>query len=145
MKRFSIVALLLTVLCITISARGKQPIALDQLPQAVHDSVLAHFTADQVQLATSQKTKPRYFVYELRMADGTRLEYNKKAQLLKVSNKAGIQKSYVPEVILTYVQATFPNAVITKYECETLKKEIKLNDDMSLIFDNKGKFIRIDD
>lgn len=144
MKKLSIIALL-TLVSLCVNARGKQPIVFDKLPEAVQDSVLAHFTAEQVQLATSLKTKPRYYVYEMRMADGTKLEYNKKAQLLKVSNQAGIQSSFVPEVILTYVQTTFPNATITKYKSETLKKEIKLNDDMTLIFNKKGKFIRIDD
>ena len=145
MKRISIIALLLTVLCVAASARGKQPIVFDKLPQAVQDSVLAHFTADQLQLATSLKTRPRFYEYDLRMADGTKMEYNKKAQLLKVSNKAGIQSSFVPEEILTYVQANFPNAVITKYECESFKKVIKLNDDMTLTFNKQGKFIRIED
>ena len=145
MKRISLIALLVTVLCSMACARGKQPIAFTKLPQAIQDSVLAHFTADQVQLATCEKTMPKHFEYELRIADGTKIEYNQNAQLMKVSNKAGIQTAYIPEKVLTYITETFPNSVITEYKVSPLKKAVELNDDIELVFDKHGKFLRIDD
>ena len=145
MKRISLIALLVTVLCSMACARGKQPIAFTKLPQAIQDSVLAHFTADQVQLATCEKTMPKHFEYELRIADGTKIEYNQSAQLMKVSNKAGIQTAYIPEKVLTYITETFPNSVITEYKVSPMKKAVELNDDIELVFDKHGKFLRIDD
>ena len=126
-------------------ARGKQPITFQKLPQNVQETVLVNFTQDQFQLITSEKTMPKHYKYVFIMEDGTKLECNNKAQLRKVSNKNGIKEAFVPEIILTYVHETFPNATITEYKRETMKQEIELNDKMDLIFSNKGQFIRIDD
>jgi len=139
------IALLIAVLCSTACARGKQPMAFAKLPQAIQDAVLAHFTADQVQLATCEKTMPKHYEYELRIADGTKLEYNQNAQLVEISNKAGIQTAFVPEKVLTYITETFPNSVITEYKVSPLKQAVELNDDIELVFDKHGKFLRIDD
>ena len=128
-----------------VSARGKQPISFQKLPQNVQENVLANFAEDQIQLITSEKTMPKHYKYVLNMADGTKLECNNKAQLRKVSNKNGIKEVFVPENILTYVHETFPNATITEYKRESMKQEIELNDKMDLIFSKNGKFIRIDD
>ena len=65
--------------------------------------------------------------------------------MLEVKNEKGIRTSFVPEKILTYVQETFPNATITRYEAATGKKVVELNDEMELVFTKKGKFLRIED
>jgi hypothetical protein len=136
---------LMSVITLGAFARGKQPMTFAKLPQKVQDTVLVNFSEDQIQLITSEKTMPKHYKYVLHMADGTKLECNNKAQLRKVSNKNGIKEAFVPEIILTYVHETFPNATITEYKRETMKQEIELNNKMDLVFNTKGKFLRIDD
>ena len=51
----------------------------------------------------------------------------------------------VPEAIAAYVQATFPNNVITKIDKERYGYEIELSNDMDLKFNKKGNLIGIDD
>jgi hypothetical protein len=135
----------MSVVTLGAFARGKQPITFAKLPQAVQETVLVNFTQDQIQLITSEKTLPKHYEYTFVMADGTKLECTSKAQLRKVSNKNGIKEAFVPEIILTYVHETFPNATITEYKRETMKQEIELNDKMDLVFNTKGQFLRIDD
>ena len=144
MKRIVFVALL-SALSLSGFARGKQPITFQKLPQAVQEAVLANFEQSEVQLITSEKIMPKHYKYVFNMADGTKMEYNNKAVLRKVTNKKGIKEVFVPENICTYVHETFPNATITEYKRETMKQQIELNDKMDLIFSSKGKFIRIDD
>jgi hypothetical protein len=144
MKRILFIALM-SVVTLSAFARGKQPITFAKLPQAVQETVLVNFTQDQIQLITSEKTLPKHYKYTFVMADGTKLECTNKAQLRKVSNKNGIKEAFVPEIILTYVHETFPNATITEYKRETMKQEIELNDKMDLVFNTKGQFLRIDD
>lgn len=146
MKRISIIALLVTVLCSTAcAARGKQPLAFTALPQAVQDSVLLYYTADQVQFSTGEKTMPKHFEYELRIDDGTKMQYNQRAVLEKISNKAGVKEAFIPAGIMQYVRETFPNAVITEFKRSPMKQEVELNNDLELVFNKRGQFLRIED
>ena len=52
---------------------------------------------------------------------------------------------FIPQEILKYVLATFPNSVITEYKYERWKQQIEINNDTDLIFSRKGKFLRIED
>ena len=67
-----------------------------------------------------------------------------KIQFREITNPAGIKQEFVPENIQSYIQETFPNATITSYEKETMNQTIELNQDMVLVFNKSGKFIRID-
>lgn len=44
-----------------------------------------------------------------------------------------------------YVKGTFPNANITEWSRDGKKQLIELNNDMELVFNAKGKFLRMDD
>lgn len=51
----------------------------------------------------------------------------------------------LPANILTYCKAHFPNAVIVEIDHETYGYEVELLGDITIEFDKKGNFIRIDD
>ncbi|MBR2165291.1 MAG: PepSY-like domain-containing protein [Paludibacteraceae bacterium] len=143
MKRFGLIALICTMSMVAWGA-NKQPVALTALPQALQDSIAAHYTPDQILIVTSEKTAPRHYEYEFRVADGTKLKYSDKAVLMKIENEKGIDLSYVPSGIQNYVKETFPNTFIVEYTRATMKQEVELNIDVTLVFDKNGRFIRLD-
>ena len=149
MKKIICVALV-SMFCLTAFARGKQPVSFPKMPEVLQTEILKNFTEDQVQLITSEKTMPRHHKFVFHLADGTKLEYMSigkkklKIQFRQITNPAGIKQEFVPENIQSYIQETFPNATITSYEKETMNQTIELNQDMVLIFNKSGKFIRID-
>ncbi|MBR6492601.1 MAG: PepSY-like domain-containing protein [Paludibacteraceae bacterium] len=143
MKKFALMALICTMSMVVCGA-NKQPVALTALPQAVQDSIAAHYTPDKILIVTGEKTKPRHYEYEFRVDGGTKLKYSDKAVLLKIENVQGIDLSYVPTGIQNYVKETFPNTFIVEYSRETMKQEVVLNIDVTLIFDKNGRFIRLD-
>ncbi len=145
MKKIALVALLLSAFSMGLFARGKQPIAFDKLPQVVQEEIQKNFDPSEVQLITSKKTAPRRFDYAFNMADGTKIMYTNKAQLLKVENIKGINVVFLPEKVLTYIQETFPNANVTEYKIEYGVHKVELNNEIELLFTKKGKFIRIDE
>ena len=144
MKKFAFIALL-SMVCLTVSARGKQPIAFDALPQIVQEEIHKNFETEQIQFITSEKGIGRHYHYTFSIDDGTKIELDEKAGLIGVSNKMGIDSVFVPAKIKEYVQKTFPNATITEYKYETMKQEVELNNKLDLIFDKRSAFIRIDD
>ena len=140
----AVVAILMLMLSVTAFGSSKQPVAFTTLPETVQQVVLTNFSLDQIQIVTSEKAFGG-FKYMFLMADGTKVEYNSKAQLLEAENLQGINDAFVPEAILTYIRTTFPNATITEYKNEGNKQEIELNDKMELVFSKNGKFLRIED
>ena len=144
MKRIAFFALL-SVLCLTAFARGKQPAQFKNLPKPVQTVVKKTYTQEDVQFITCEKTAPKHFAYQLVIADGTSLEYNDKGELLKAKNAQGVQEVFIPKEVNKYIKKNFPNATVTKYEKETFRQVVSLNDALTLIFNSKGKFIRIED
>ena len=145
MKKIALVALLISAFAAGVSARGKQPIAFEKVPEVVQEEVQKYFLPLEIQLITVKKVAPRKFEYTFSMEDATQIKYSNKAVLLEVENEKGVLPVFIPEKILTYVLETFPNATITSYEAASGKKVIELNDEMVLVFTKKGKFLRIED
>ena len=144
MKKIALVALLISAFAAGVFARGKQPIAFEKLPNVVQEEVQTYFLPLEIQLVTVKKVAPRKFVYTFTMEEGTQLKYTNKAVLLEVKNeKAGVTLALIPKKIQEYVRDIFPNATVTWYERTIARQVVELNDKMELIFNTKGKFVRI--
>lgn len=130
---------------LSLYAGTKLPVVLTAIPQALQDTIAAHFTQDQILAVTYEKTLPKHFEYEFRLGDGTKLKYNEKAKLLKIENENGIDLSFVPKGIKDYVYQTFPNATIVEYKNGIARQDVELNIGIDLIFDKGGRFLRLTD
>lgn len=145
MKKIALVALLISAFVTGVFARGKQPVAFENVPEDVKEEIQKNFLPADIQLITVKKVAPRRFEYAFKMNDETEIKYNNRGELIKVENDKGIKTLLVPEKMQKYVRETFPNATITKYEVALGKKVLELNDEMTLVFTKQGKFVRIED
>lgn len=145
MKKIVLVALLISAFAVSGFARGKKPVAFENVPEALQEEVQKYFMPLEIQLVTVKKVAPRKFEYTFTMEEGTQLKYSNKAVLLEVDNKDGITLALVPEKVQEYIRDMFPNATITKYEVDLGKKVIELNNEMTLVFTKRDKFLRIED
>ena len=143
MKRIAFIALL-SVLCLTAFAKGKQPIPYKSLPKEVQKEVKKSYTQQEVQLITSEKKAFKHHEYTLIMEDGSKVAFNEKGQVTNARNAQGIKDAFIPKTIAQYIKKTTPNAVVTEYRMDSNKQEIILNDQMTFVFDKKGKFLRLD-
>ena len=142
MKKITLVALLLGSMSLSVFAKGKQPIAFPNLPEMVKASVLKNYSDTLVQYVTWQRALGKD-QYDFLMADGTKMQYYENGQLHKIKSPAGVPDALVPEPILNYVRATFPYALITEYKNDPWSQEVELNNDMTLVFNRRGDFLRI--
>ena len=138
-------AAVLCAMSAAVLAANKQPVALTAIPQAVQDSIAAHYTPDQILIVTCEKTMPKHFQYDFRIADGSKLSYSDKAVLMRLENEQGIDLSYVPSGIQKYVKETFPNATMIEYRRSSSRQDIMLNIDIRVVFDKSGRFLRLED
>lgn len=145
MKRIIIVAIAVVFTLFSASACARDRIiTYDQLPQGVKTFISTHFADSQVSYSKIDDGK-----YEVRMTDGTELDFARDGQWDKVDCKyTAVPASVlalVPQSITAYVNANFPNSVIVKVDKERFSIEVELDNDLDLVFGKKGNFIRIDD
>ena len=143
MKKLTLMALLLGLFCLTAGAKGKQPIAIEKLPRAVKAAAMQHYTPDQILFITMEKQVGKD-EYEFSLADGTKVEFYENGQLHKIKSQQGVPDAFIPENMLQYIKATFPNSIVTEYKNDRMMKKIELNNDVDLVFNRRGKFLRID-
>ena len=143
MKKLTLMALLLGLFCLTAGAKGKQPIAIEKLPRAVKAAAMQHYTPDQILFITMEKQVGKD-EYEFSLADGTKVEFYENGQLHKIKSQQGVPDAFIPENMLQYIKATFPNSIVKEYKNDRMMKKLEINHDVDLVFNRRGKFLRID-
>lgn len=144
MKKNLFVALL-ALTCSFTACANEQVITYDQVPEPAKAIVAAHFDAAQVAYVMLDKG---LFddEYEVRFNDGRTIEFNKAGELLKVDCKlTEVPSALVPEPVLAYVKAHFPNAFITEWGKDDRGYKAELNNGLDLKFNRKYEFVRVDD
>ncbi|MBP5740245.1 MAG: PepSY-like domain-containing protein [Bacteroidales bacterium] len=126
-------------------ANDDRPISPDKLPAAAKAFIKETFPETPIVYAEIDKeiTKTKY---EVRLNDGTKIEFNGKGEWDKVECiRKAVPASLVPEVIVGYVQTTFPDNLIVKIDKERFGWSIELSNDLELDFSPEGALLRIDD
>ena len=143
MKKFKFLLLAVAGMMISASAfADDKPIAPEQLPAAAKAFIQTHFPGKKILYAERD-----YSDYECRLDDGTELKFNRKGNWDKVdcNGPVAVPAAIVPEAIKKYVQANFPDTVITKIDKEGWGIEIELSNDLDLKFNYQGMLIGMDD
>lgn len=91
-----------------------------------------------------EKTDDGKKSYEVKLVDGTELEFNSNGEWIEIGaedNKA-VADIFVPEAILSYVTSNYPTALIENIERMVNGYfEVELNNDVELYFDAEYNFI----
>ena len=139
-----ILALLVCLLTISTGVRADddRPGRFDQLPAKAQAYVKKYFPQEKVALAKMEKD---FFdkKYEVIFAS-SKVEFFKDGTWKEVDCKySAVPEAVIPEAILRYVKATYPDHKVVKIEKEDRGYEAKLANGMKLEFDNKFNLIDI--
>ena len=143
MKRFLIVMACVLGTMSLVKADDK-PITIDQLPQAARTFLNVNFPDDKVSFATKDDDLIRPD-YDVRLSNGTELEFDYAGELKKVSSREGVLEELIPDGIRKYVAAHYPKAGYREYEVGKRSYEVKLTNGMELKFNTNFILIEIDD
>ncbi len=135
--------LMMAVMCLVSSnlMADDTPIPVEQLPEAAKTFVQANFKGQKILYAEKD-----WNTFECRLADGTKIEFNKKGAWKKIDRKnQALPAGIVPETIQEYVKANFEGCVITKIDKERYGYDIELSNDIDLKFNYQGVLIGMDD
>lgn len=134
------------VLMLSMSACAHdQLITFEQLPANAQALVKTHFNAAEVSVVIMDKDLLDTD-YEVRMQNGTKLEFEGNGELKKVD--CGLQRvpdTLLPEPVKQQVAARFPNAYITEWKKDDWHWKAELNNGLELVFNSTYEFVGIDD
>ena len=144
-NKFFLVALLCMLLQSVTCLADDKIIPVEQLPAPAKTFVKKYFPQATIEYATKD-TEFMGTTYEVRLSDGTEVDFDKKGNWDNVDCKTkAVPASLVPAAIAQYVKAHYPNTVIVKIDKERGGYEIELSNDLELKFNSKGNLIGIDD
>ena len=144
MKRFIVIIAALFGVTFAASA-DERPIEVSQLPKTAQEFMAKHFNNTPLLYATVDR-EILDTDYEVRLEDGTKIEFNGAGEWRDVSNKrAGIPRDIIPTKILHYVDKQYPQSAVLSIERDTRDYEINLSNGLELTFTLDGKLIGIDD
>lgn len=119
------------------------------LPQTAQDLIQQNFSGEAI--AKVEKNDSWYNwdkdeMYEVRLKNGIKLDFNKEGELTEIDSKEGttIPLEVLPEPIRTYLESHASDAQIVSWERDDDEQEVKLADGRELEFDANGKFLKED-
>lgn len=121
-------------------------IAYDKLPEASRNFVTTYFANEEV-LTVEKKGRVEAdgTLYELNFKSGIEIEFDAAGKWLTVDgeNNMAIPTQFIPQKIVNYVSTAYPTEKIASIEKEATGFEVELVNNVDLIFDTIGKFIRV--
>lgn len=145
MRNFIKIVFAVAVVLVSANASARDRlVTYEQLPQTAKTFVTTHFADQKVSYAKIDDGK-----YEVKLADGSELEFTKAGEWIKADCKYSAMPAsvvaLVPAGIPLAVKERFPDAVIVKIDKGWRNIEIELDNDLELVFNKKGELVRIDD
>lgn len=120
------------------------------LPKNATDYIAKHFNGYEISFFEKDRDvlDVDYTVYVRNGKQSYKLEFDKKGNVTDIESESrglALPLSVLPANVVQYVKGAFPNAKVTEWSKDGNKQLVELNNDMELVFNAKGKFLRIDD
>lgn len=127
------------ICCLALSVVScNKAIPFEALPQSAKD-----FVKDNFPEMTVPFVKAEIFEYEMRLIDGTEIEFNRKGEWTKVEMEHSVLPESIidalPEPIGKYLESTFPGVPLEKVSRGFMHSyELELVNDIELKFNSEG-------
>ena len=139
-----IVCMLLTVS--PMCARDRVSRDVNLLPTEARELIKNHFAEASISYLKVDKNLFRVEGYDVRLTDGTELDFNSKGQWTEIeAEKNAVPASLIPDVIKKYMKQNYNGQRVKKIKHNRRGYELKLSNGLEVEFDNMGNFLRLDD
>lgn len=125
-----------------LSARSAKLLA--ECPD-IESFISQHFPAQTIKRVEPDDTDDDLRIYEVYLSGDVELEFNHLCEVVEIETDEGVPHSALMSNIVAYVQANYPDEGILEWERSSDDQLIELSNDLELVFDLDGNFIRIDD
>ena len=136
--------MLLTVSAMCARDRVSRDVNL--LPTEARELIKNHFAEASISYLKVDKNLFRVEGYDVRLTDGTELDFNSKGQWTEIeAEKNAVPASLIPDVIKKYMKQNYNGQRVKKIKHNRRGYELKLSNGLEVEFDNMGHFLRLDD
>lgn len=116
----------------------------NDLPEEISTYISNNFPDNEVaQVTVDQEAFSKKYAVILK--DNIKLEFDSKNNITDIDANSALPDHVIPAEILAYVNANYPENVITDWELEDKHQQVKLDNGLTLEFSLAGEFLRIDD
>ena len=140
---------LLTMLALSLfviaGCENEKVVSETSLPATAREFVEAHFPSAVIQQVVKDKDDLS-ISYDVILDNQIRLEFDKDGDCYDIegNSKSKLPDTVIPLKVLEYVQKTYPDSFISAWEKDKTDQEVKLSNNIELVFNLSGTFLRID-
>ena len=123
---------------------GEKIVSVSELPNEITTYISTHFPYSTILQGVVERDGFSK-TYQITLSDATKLEFNRKKEIVDIDGKNALPNSVIPEKILQYVCTNFPHNSVTDWKLDDRKQQVELDNEITLEFNKDGDFLRIDD
>lgn len=144
-KNFASVMLLLSAVSLFLIGCEKETVLKESdFPLEIQTYVETYFPDhDIVQVVRDQDDFKD--TYDVILSGAISLGFDRDYKILELSSMSGLPDKVIPEDILVYVHANYPQQFIVEWDLDRKSQHIDLDNGLELHFSKEGEFLRIDD
>lgn len=117
---------------------------VNQLPLAARELIDKQFSHRKVDFIKIEKDLFEETSYEVKLDDGTELEFNSKGGWVEIDAKDDdVPSEFIPESIQKYMKDHYKGEKIVKIERDRKGYELTLENGLEVNFDQFGKFLKL--
>lgn len=136
--------LAILTISLTACADSHQLITTSELPAQAQAFIQKHFNMSDVAYVEREREGMSY-EYNVRLKNNTEIDFDNRGNLQSIDTQSSpIPQGIIPELITTFVALHHPNYFITEYTIGYKHIAVELNNELELIFDLEGHFLRTD-
>lgn len=138
--------LLSTTSCDNDDDNNESVINVTDLPKAADTFVTTYFPNTTYVLITKQNVADLDgSIYDVKLSNNFEIDFDANGNWIDIDgNHQAVPVELVPEKIQTYITTNYPNQFVTSIDNEKTTVEVELSNNLELVFDLQGNFIRID-
>ena len=140
------IALGFFALVLLMTACSDKPVVPEQWPAPVQSFVQQTYPGEAITFA-QKDLELTGWKYEVFLADGTHIKFDTDDTWDKIESPITrpVPLQLIPAPIVTFLQANYPDAIITKIDKERNAYEVDLANGLELKFNKQGALIDMDD
>ena len=144
---FLATTILLTVSCSNDDNSNTNEVVIEAsaLPETARNFISTHFP-DATYRRIEKQSIPDDdgSIYDVYLSNGFEIDFDANGNWTDVNGgNTAIPTAIIPEPITAYVTANYPNLFITTIEIEPTGYDVELSNDLDLVFNPQGEFVRI--
>lgn len=144
MKNLMIITTVILSLLFVTGCEKENVIPEQNVPTEIKNYVATHFPSCSISKAIKENDENEE-MYEISLSCGVKLEFNKQKEIIDIDGNAKLPDSVIPTNILSYVNSNYSINFIIGWELQSGNQEVQLNNNIVLVFNLAGEFLRVGD